>query len=53
MDVCYNVNGLLTNVGVEELLVAPLALLQLELDLDVLTAGRQNQVLVVGLLQPG
>lgn len=43
---------LLTNVGVEDLLVAPLTLLELQLHLDVLPPCQQNQVLVVGLLQP-
>lgn len=43
----------LANVGVEELLVASLALLQLQLNLDVLPACHQNHVLVVGLLQRG
>lgn len=43
----------LTNVGVEDLLVAPLTLLKLQLHLDVLPACQQNHVLVVGLLQSG
>lgn len=42
-----------TNVGVEDLLVAPLALLQLQLHLEVFPTRPQNNVLVVGLLQSG
>lgn len=42
----------LTNVGVENLLVASLALLQLQLHLQVLPSCQQNHVLVVGLFQP-
>lgn len=41
-----------TNIGVEKLLVASLALLQLQLHLDVLPTRHQNNILVVGLLQP-
>lgn len=41
----------LTNVGVEDLLVAPLTLLKLQLHLDVLPTRQQNHVFVVGLLQ--
>lgn len=43
----------LTNVGVEELLVTSLTLLQLQLHLDVLPTCHQNHILVVGLLQCG
>ena len=50
-DISISVNEL-TNVGVEELLVASLALLQFQLHLDVFPAGHQNRVLVVGLLHP-
>lgn len=41
----------LTNVGVENLLVASLTLLQLQLHLQVLPTCQQNHVLVVGLFK--
>lgn len=51
VDVDISVNKC-TNVGVEKLLVASLALLELQLHLDVVPTGLQNRILVVGQLQP-